>query len=148
LIVDSGINPINQGKLDWLAPEKWRPVFGFMEGCTNITVVITHTHYDHFSLLNHLLESEYGSRIRAVFCPGYPHEKPYSEFKRGFFPITKVEKFSDVSSIVKSLGDDIDVFPIVPLNWRDRKQRTGDPNDNSMPLVICDRNNNKKFLLT
>jgi beta-lactamase superfamily II metal-dependent hydrolase len=151
LLVDCGVHQLNKKLIGTPTIEPViNSVLSFMNGCTSITAVVTHTHYDHFSLITTLAQRGLSLTNNEIFCPGYPKGPAYDSFVRGVkkqgLHITKVVNRGDIK-IINALGEGIAVVPIVPSAWSSQG-RMGDANDNSLPLVIIDHRNGKKILLT
>jgi glyoxylase-like metal-dependent hydrolase (beta-lactamase superfamily II) len=118
LIVDCGYFQTGKYCFSSKAAEKrnfesggiFRPIVNFLNGATEITVVITHRHFDHHSLLQYLPNDLYGKistiyeRIYgksdgyALYLPEDAEEVlPYIKIRSGkLIPWVHVEKESDI----------------------------------------------------
>jgi hypothetical protein len=66
--------------------------------------------------------------------------------------ITSVNSDSDVANVGNVLGDNVAVDVVIPEEWprhgkNSKAKRSKDQNDNSMAIVVTDKDNGKKFLL-
>jgi metal-dependent hydrolase (beta-lactamase superfamily II) len=150
----------------------FRPIVNFLSGISEITVVITHRHYDHHSLLRCLPDDLY-NKISTIYERVHGESEGYSLYlpdgaedkitlatamakelhnikvKSGkLIPWIHVDKVSDIP-IRGSLGANVEISPILPTVWPTTGKdstTSNDPNDNCISLVV--KYGKGKILLT
>ena len=142
----------------------YRPIVNFLTGVDEITVVITHNHFDHYSLLQHLPKELYG-KILTIYdrassmsdrCPYLPNGAEYEVTRANAtskeirnirtnsgrsIQCIQVDNVSDIP-VEDVLGTDVKVIPVLPAAW----PTSENPNDGSISLVI--KYGKSKILLT
>lgn len=157
IIVDCGVN--KSGSYRYLESEDSKinpvdsdPVLNFLSGC-NVNFFLTHTHYDHFSILPHIIKNAHskGITIQSIYCSDFEPTESYKRLIKEISQIISVNTLQDVMGIESLLGVGTKIEAVIPDPWpqvgKKVRTRSTDPNDNSLVLVVTDTVENKKFLL-
>ena len=134
--------------------EQLRPFLNFIANC-NVNIFITHAHYDHFSLLTDILNAQqnYNIIIQNIYCSDFGKDSKFlqeSNLWGANNQYISVQSSADVNNINNLLGENISIEAMIPSSWPVTRsgRRSTNPNDNSLVLLINDRINKKKILLT
>jgi beta-lactamase superfamily II metal-dependent hydrolase len=156
ILIDCGVHQSGSYRTLLSSSPRTDPVLGFLQNC-ELTVFITHTHYDHFSLLLFIIKnvSPRNIALRSIFCSDFSCTDSYKALITSLqqmygIPITSVNKDTDLSGVKDILGGGVTIEPVIPSEWPQHgkkvRRRSTDPNDNSLVLVVKDAIEDKKFL--
>lgn len=156
IIVDCGVHQSGSYRTleslnEYINPPKFDPVLNFLSGC-EVSVFLTHTHYDHFSILFYFIKNATlkSITIKSIYCSDFEPTNSYKNFRKIVPPIISVNTLQDVTGIEQLLGPGANIEAVIPDPWpqvgKKVRARSKDPNDNSLVLVVTDTVENKKFL--
>lgn len=109
IIVDCGVHQSgNYRALESLNedinPPSSDPVLIFLLGC-EVSIFLTHTHYDHFSILSYFIKNATlkSITIKSIYCSDFEPTNSYKNFRRVVPSITSVNTLQDVIEIEQLL---------------------------------------------
>lgn len=132
-------------------PSESDPFLNFLLGC-ELTVFLTHTHYDHFSILPYIIKNASSKyiAIQSIYCSDFEPTESYKSLQKTIPEIISVNTLADVAGIELLLGAGAKIEAVIPDPWpqvgKRVRTRSTDPNDNSLVLVVTDIVEKKKFL--
>jgi beta-lactamase superfamily II metal-dependent hydrolase len=138
LVVDCGHHLFHRNYADWnttsASASRGNAVSKFLAGVTVVNIVITHNHYDHYSLSPFFYSPL--NTPKKIFASLYPKDTP-SRLPTA----TEVNVINDIKEIYNALGNDVTIYPVLPNKWpflhsTPPGSRSTDRNDNSLVLVV------------